>query len=121
MFHKIIKSNVLKYLIIFISILVYYYILGVLIALMVLSGFYSATFTLIIMTGIPFFLLSKFFLKKLKEKKYNELILIFLFIIIETIFIPMDRYQKNQAGEENNIKTIINLVVHDHYSPIFGK
>jgi hypothetical protein len=117
------KKNTFKYIIIFISLLVYYYISLVIVGFTLLLGFYySDTYSLLICTGVPVFLLAKFFIKKIIKRKYIECAVIFLFILFELIFLPYDIFHKNvRTFKNDDFNTVINKVIHDYYSPIFGR
>jgi hypothetical protein len=122
MFSQINKKMIFKYIIILILVLVYWYISSLIIVFTLLFGFYcSAGFRLLICTGIPIFLLSKFFIKKMTKKKYTECSIIFLFMLVELLFFPYHIFRKDQAGNFNDFNTIVYQVIHDYYSPIFGR
>jgi hypothetical protein len=121
MFYKIIKNSIFIYSLIFISILFYVYISLMIIVVFGLSGYASENFRLFIMTSIPVFLLSIFLIRKILKRKYVESIIIFLFIIFELFLVPYYIFHDDQAGKSNDFNTTINIMIHDYYSPIFGR
>jgi hypothetical protein len=121
MFRKIINKPLLKYAIIFALLLAYYFISGIILVFFVLGGQASNAFRLVNFTGIPVFLLSIFLIKKILRRNFKECVIIFLLLLFEIFFIPFDIFRDNQAGKQNDFNTIIYEIVHDYYSPIFGR